>query len=569
MDITLKNNMVYKRRIIRCILLICVPLIVLLLTWKYNTICFETNDDYFLMSIVAGFKTGKPSPNMMFCNIIWGWIISSLYRITQVIPWYTISFLLIIYTSLIIIYDVCLHAFENQIIKGTITFVFLYLCILCWYTTILQFTTIPAYAGIAALLLMIKEEIEPSEKIVDFRYIAFIILSLCAVLLRSDVSYLFTLALILYGLCLKFGYSIKTDKYIFTGVTIQVITWLVNLIYNQVTEWGDYWAYNAVRAQWADHPGLTFVDNPQIYSSVGWTEKFYNLATSWFYLDEHFTKEALTTITEAYSTNTNLLNGYSITDLFMSVLCAGVTGFKIAIGLLMLFIITKTIYAKAIKDFLTIVFFSIITTMLLFYLAISGRLIFRVQFTIMIIFLLPAIFIVLIRKYDGTTNILYRVFVNGLATVVAAFVIIISLTTESGLYRNMAEYSKWHTGQQTTVYYANELAMEFPNSYFIYDFNLALAGSPFLTYPGKKPCNMQYWGGWETYSPIDKQQLIVNGFQNMYPEDFFNERVFFISLINSTQIQDLLVPYMEERYPGCYLEQILQNERFIVYQFRR
>ena len=562
-----KDN--YNSKMMRIILLLGVPFVILMITWKLNTICFETNDDYSLMSIVAGFRTGTPSPNMMFCNIIWGWGISVLYRITEIVPWYTVAFLSVIYLSLVVVYDTCMYIFRKSVIKGTIFFIGLYLCVLCWYTTILEFTTIPAYAGTAAILLMAEEKEQSFERIINRRFILFIPLVCCAVLLRTDVGYLFTFALVLYGVWLKFWYKVKTDKYIISGIIIQGITWFINFIYIQFSEWKDYWDYNSTRAQWADHPSLNYSQNPELYKSIGWSENFYNLARNWFYLDEHFNKESLDKLNEAYSSNADILNGYSLRELLSRVFCGGVPGFQIAFGLLILYAFAMIIITKEKRDVLTIVLFSAINFVLLFNVAISGRLIFRVQFSIMLMFLIPAIFIVLFGKQDRCSTTTYRLMLKGLCTSILMVMITISLSSEKGLYKNMAEYSKWHTGQQTTVFFANELAMEFPNSYFIYDFNLALAGNPFSTYPEQKPNNIRYWGGWEAYSPIDKQQLNVNGFEKFYLEDFFNERVFLVSLHSSTLIQDLLVPYMEEKFPGCYLEEVLQNERFIVYQFRK
>lgn len=547
-------------------LFLIIPFIILLSNWLINGVCFETNDDYAMMAIVSGMRTGTPMPDTMFCNIIWGMLLSCLYRISGAISWYAIIYFLIIYFSLCVVYKNCLYLFDYKFIFGTFIFVCVYYSIFYWYSIILQFTTIPAYSGMAALLLMSR--VENDEAYLDKKTKAFILLSFFAIILRTDVGYLFTLALILYGLSLRFFYKKKTEKFIIIGVIIQGVTWFINFVYMKTTEWGAFVQYNAQRAKWTDYPRLQYEDNPELYNSLGWTKWFYDLADNWFFLDEHFTKESLKTINNAYSESTNILTRYSIRELVHHIIEAGNTCLFFSLIIIVMSIILVSIKLKKIRELVIVVAYCAFSLILLLYLAAAGRLLFRVLFAIILLFVVPSIFVVLSeeqsKKLINTTLIIkHDLFIVG------CLLIIFSVCSNEGLYRNAINYEKENEENKTNGELLNELAIKYPNSYFIYDYSLRNFLDPFATYPKEKPSNIKFWGGWETNSPIDMEQIHVNGFDKMYAENFFDERVFFVSKSNCSDIEELLLPYMQDRFSECYLETILIEDKYTVYQFRK
>ena len=81
----------YGKIIFSC--LICIVLFVYL--WGKYGITFETNDDTGILGYVAGYRTGEPEEATIFCGILWGKIISSLYTITGSIPWYILVYMLL------------------------------------------------------------------------------------------------------------------------------------------------------------------------------------------------------------------------------------------------------------------------------------------------------------------------------------------------------------------------------------------------------------------------------------------------------------------------------------------
>ena len=188
-------------------------LVFLLYVWCRGIVCFETDDDYAMMTMLAGFKTGTPIPDTLFCNITWGFILSSLYKITGAISWYALFYFAILYLSYVVIYDACIKIFvTKKYLFGSIVFLWLYFCVFCWYTSILQFTTIPAFSGLAAILLMNKEKISSSINIINKRTILFSVLVFFTSVLRRQTGYMFLVALIAYGLVLRIFYKVKVKK---------------------------------------------------------------------------------------------------------------------------------------------------------------------------------------------------------------------------------------------------------------------------------------------------------------------------------------------------------------------
>ncbi|MBR3996548.1 MAG: hypothetical protein IKI97_14885, partial [Clostridia bacterium] len=53
-----------------------------------NPPVWYTNDDFRMMTIVSGAYTGTPSADIVFMRYPIGLVLSGLYSITTLIPWY-------------------------------------------------------------------------------------------------------------------------------------------------------------------------------------------------------------------------------------------------------------------------------------------------------------------------------------------------------------------------------------------------------------------------------------------------------------------------------------------------
>ena len=91
-----------------------ITLIVLGLTWIICPIGFETNDDTAIMALVSGAYTGTPTSDTMFCGILWGIILSSLYSITDSVPWYALIYMSLTIVTMTIVCYTCLNLYSNS-----------------------------------------------------------------------------------------------------------------------------------------------------------------------------------------------------------------------------------------------------------------------------------------------------------------------------------------------------------------------------------------------------------------------------------------------------------------------
>ena len=560
-------SFINERFNIRKVLLFIVPLITLIISWHFNKLCFETNDDYYIMSFLAGFVTEKPIPDTVFCNIIWGIIVSTLYKIIPAIPWYTIIYMVIIYTSLVVIFEYCINIVEDRILYGALVFVWAFICIFCWYSTILQFTVIPAFAGMAAILVMAKEKSSPQCKIFSANFISFLFFAFIATILRTLTGYLFFIALLMFALSLRLFYNVKTTKkYVVTAGVFQIIAYVANAIYLKSPEWSTFLEYSAVRAKWTDYPRLAFEDAPELFQSVGWTKEFYELAKSWFFLDEHFTKEALMKINNSYDAS---MDKVTIGDAINALFSTGPTYFYISILLVILIIFYASIFGKKKKELLYLAGFLTVSFALLMYLALAGRIILRVVFVIILLFTIPA-FCIVLSENEIKERICEKKYVKYPFLILGGILLCISLKNENGLYKDMSNVSSARMEENILIENVNNYVITHPDNFYIYDTSLDKTGNVFLTYKDKQPSNLKHWGGWQAYSPIDKKQLGLNGYESFYPDDFFDENVYFIaSSADAWGIEYLLANYMEQRFPGCTLELVEQQPYINVYRFTR
>ena len=53
---------------------------------------FETNDDVVMLLLASGNITGTPEFFLVFINAIYGFLVSSLYKIFPFVEWYTLLF---------------------------------------------------------------------------------------------------------------------------------------------------------------------------------------------------------------------------------------------------------------------------------------------------------------------------------------------------------------------------------------------------------------------------------------------------------------------------------------------
>lgn len=141
----------------------------------------EGNDDNTFAYIVSGHITEKPVPYLYFSNIVWGAIVSALYRVMPDVAWYGVIQFTLIFLMLLF----SLHSFEQRcksfisycsvMITGIVT-----MLLAIKMLAFVQFTTLSALLAIAGYVCLIMYEKR------SYKLVGFIIFEIIANLIRKE-----------------------------------------------------------------------------------------------------------------------------------------------------------------------------------------------------------------------------------------------------------------------------------------------------------------------------------------------------------------------------------------------
>ena len=198
---------------------------------------FETDDDVTMCQIANGRFSGNTDAHLVFINAILGWLISSLYRVTRVVEWYTLVlciFHVLAFSGIIyfVINDIRIH----RVLK----FVFILFVYTLWIRIIVgfQFTTTAGALCCCGCMALLR----PSKKCKALGVMSVFIASL----VRFQVAGLVGLLFIPFFV----ADFLQNKKFAFW----LSITFLVVLMgkrgdsfFYRSSEWIDYKEYNSLR----------------------------------------------------------------------------------------------------------------------------------------------------------------------------------------------------------------------------------------------------------------------------------------------------------------------------------
>ena len=240
---------------------------------------FETNDDVFMKMILSGEYTGTPSPYVIHMNIIVGLIISSLYRIIPIIPFYSLFFILVLFFSFFYILFITIKHFDNKKIIPWIVVCFcvLFVTIFSGFLIEMQFTLVASIAGACGLYGLYF--INLSDKKIILKSIPIILLFAISFSIRESVL----LMLIPFVVVIIVKYWRDRRAIINLISLLGVITCLIialfiidKVAYNRSEDWSDFKKYNSNRANIVDLYAVPQYETyNDIYSELGITQSSY------------------------------------------------------------------------------------------------------------------------------------------------------------------------------------------------------------------------------------------------------------------------------------------------------
>ena len=537
----------------------------LAVTWALIPITFETCDDEFLMNYLSGAKTGEPEADTTQIFFLWGKIVSSFYRITGALPWYTLIFLALIALSLVAVCYCVVVSFPEW---GGSLFCLLYFSMFLFYSVILQYTMVSAFCGIAAVSLLLIGQKEEKRKNIIIKNILIFSFMFCSVNIRISVGYL-VLGHTVFAICLEvLRYLFKTaDRQKIKNMIVSFIAMFaaaaisiaVNNIHESLSEREEFWEYSAERVSFTDYSKLDYESNQDLFDKIGWSEEFYELVKNWFFMDETVNTETLRQINER-NVHGSIRVGRTLLHEWFPI-----TDFQVkAWVLLLIFLFANAVRRRegrrrSMVSFLWLFVWFAETQ----YFGYRGRIVERVLEAWTLLAVMPSILGAAVnspiteeRKESRTENLI----ISG----VALSLCIMCACNPFGGYVRAKAFSLERSEVKMRWADIEDYAIAHQENIYIHGSPSAGGGSPFRVYTEGLPYNLIFWGGIFYNLPIYDAQIKMNGFEQIYMEDFFEENVYFIA---REKPDEHLSNVMKEKFPECTCEITDVEDRFIVYKY--
>lgn len=251
---------------------------IFILLFFFYTPIFEANDDLGLSMIAHGYGAAfKPSANIIFSNVIYGWIISHLPIISGIYPYSYMTLFALFIVAISLLYF--LDALKVHRIYSTV----LLLMILVRAVAMPEFTVnagLLALAAVAGLLTYQK-----SNKKIHL-FLAFS-LAFYSFLIRDHAFYL----IIIVSSPLWIDKRLLNRKFVFFSFCFFILcifAYLINISAYSGAEFINYNAFAKVRVPFTDfHAATYFLERPEILTQYGYTENDMKLIANFIFADNN------------------------------------------------------------------------------------------------------------------------------------------------------------------------------------------------------------------------------------------------------------------------------------------
>lgn len=218
-------------------------IIIWFLPWR-----FQVNDDEIMMWLVSGAYTGTPESYAVFIHPLLSWIFSKCYSYAPSIPWYPLTWFMVIWLSF---FAFILVLNQSKIGSNERNVLALFtLCLFLHFALFLQFTIVAGIAGFTGLLLFFRINEKKNNRFL----FSFILIS-ASLLIRWESFVLILLSFWLYLLIYKSVTKIQISlKWHLVPFLILVLFLGSKILWERQSEYSDFIEYNKARAAVSDHP---------------------------------------------------------------------------------------------------------------------------------------------------------------------------------------------------------------------------------------------------------------------------------------------------------------------------
>lgn len=237
---------------------------------------FYTNDQVLMRDIASGVYTGTPDGHLVYILYPLGFLLSFLYRIVRIVPWYDIfMWITLPVCSGIITYKV-MSSVKNLLAGIVISFVSVasLSSIFCFFIVQNEYTVNAGIWGLTGLFCIILASVENCRQNVW----AFISLTI-ALWLRKEIFLMLVPFLIVIFL---WKYFSTKNKKVFCSLAVLAGIALASVAIDKIAysskEWRDFRQYNEYRTQIVDYYGMpAYSEVASQMVEAGITEAEYNL----------------------------------------------------------------------------------------------------------------------------------------------------------------------------------------------------------------------------------------------------------------------------------------------------
>lgn len=300
-------NLYKKQKILLCVYSFFINIVLFLLDFAFYNCVFATNDDYRMSLIVSGAYTGEPSANLVFMKYPVAWLLSSLYKITDAIPWYGIGTMLCIFipTSIFCYFILRQSYKKDRLIRGVFAYILFYLFIIQKHVILPQFTITAAFMAAAWVLLLWYMPKKNS-----YLYLIFMtFISVVSFSIRMKVFMMIApvaaLAVLINLIKEKKHRKRYFSKYVISFVLSGVLCLVVQMC-DRTNVNADYKAFNTARSLVYDFGAIPEYNlNMEYYNNNDIDETvFYDISARFLDLDKGITTEKLRSVA-TYSKENN------------------------------------------------------------------------------------------------------------------------------------------------------------------------------------------------------------------------------------------------------------------------
>ena len=563
-----------------------VAAVILVITFLIVHPVFMTIDDARLRYVYAGYATGTPTSLYLFCYYPLSAIVSTLYSWAPAIPWYALyQFGSIGLASGIIgktIYKICNRNKIHWVFAILFHSVFYF--VTCLISTILMHFEITAAmlgsAGVACFLAMDIRKDSRAVQIVDYIVSASCMIGCFIIQYNAFYSiccYLLVVIAVKIAMVFKGNRKALKNSVIMIGC-IAVLVVAVKLQDNYLKSsdsWQEYLEYNKYRVSFWDYPHTNYEEDPELFESIGWSEEFYELSDSMYFMDSRFNKDNLAAFTTRFSWFSNdgpeamkenlqdeMKNLFRTERLpIIHVFIMG--GFLVWTGVLL---IRKKWHILS-PQILGLLFDVFGTAILVLVLGARGRLPLRAW----LMSLIPAITVGMLLLLMTLKPFRMKKKSRILAAVLGTVIPIVLVLGGYWAYRKvMSQDRSWRIQRSNNVRLMERYIISHPENVYVYDYMGCQNYSVFSSYPDSEsgPSNGFAWGSSYLYTPAYFDQLRENRLKSLYTEDLLRDNVYFIASVEKNmKYKNLLEAMLKKDYPGTEMEAVDSiGDAFIVFK---